>query len=78
MATALAYNYINFACVPYDGVFMKKILVIGSVGQIGSELTPRLREKYGNENVVAAGHRTQPSEGLKNAGPFVFIDATKK
>jgi len=57
---------------------MKKILVIGSVGQIGSELTPKLREKYGNENVVAAGHHTQPSEELKNAGPFVFIDATKK
>lgn len=57
---------------------MKKILVIGSVGQIGSELTPKLREKYGKENVVAAGHRKQPSEDLKNAGPFVFIDATKK
>ena len=30
---------------------MKKILVIGAVGQIGSELTMRLREVYGSSNV---------------------------
>jgi len=55
---------------------MKKILVTGTVGQIGSELTPALRAKYGNENVIAAGHRTQPSEELKNSGPFIFFDVT--
>ena len=32
---------------------MKNILVIGSTGQIGSELTRELRKRYGNENVVA-------------------------
>ena len=32
---------------------MKNILVIGSTGQIGSELTRELRKNYGNENVVA-------------------------
>ncbi|MFC2174866.1 NAD-dependent epimerase/dehydratase family protein [archaeon] len=57
---------------------MKKILVTGAVGQIGSELVPRLREKYGNDNVVAAGHRKAPTEELKNAGPFVTIDTTNK
>ncbi len=53
---------------------MKRILVTGSAGQIGSELTMFLREKYGNENVVAGIHRTQPSEKLKESGPFETVD----
>ena len=57
---------------------MKKILVTGAVGQIGSELTEKLREKYGNENVVAAGHRTQPTEEMRQAGPFEFASVTDK
>jgi hypothetical protein len=42
----------------------------GSVGQIGSELTMRLREIYGNSNVVAGYRKTQPSEELANSGPL--------
>ena len=57
---------------------MKKILVIGALGQIGSELVPELRKKYGSENVIAAGHVTQPSEEMKAAGPFEFIEVTKR
>jgi len=57
---------------------MKKIIVTGAVGQIGSELTMALREKYGNENVLATGHRTQPSPTLRDSGPFEFINVTKK
>jgi len=53
---------------------MKRILVTGSVGQIGSELTIELRRLYGNENVVAVGHKTQPSKELHESGPFHFID----
>ncbi len=53
---------------------IKRILVTGSVGQIGSELTVKLRRMYGNENVVAVGHKTQPSEELRTSGPFHFID----
>ncbi|RLC47811.1 MAG: L-threonine 3-dehydrogenase, partial [Candidatus Cloacimonadota bacterium] len=53
---------------------MKRILVTGAVGQIGSELTMALRERYGNDNVLATGHRTKPSEKLLNSGPFEFID----
>lgn len=53
---------------------MKKILVTGAVGQIGSELTMALRERYGNENVIATGHSTKPSEKLLNSGPFHFIN----
>jgi nucleoside-diphosphate-sugar epimerase len=55
---------------------IKKILVTGAVGQIGSELTMALRAKFGNDNVVAAGNRTQPGEQLKNSGPFEWCDVT--
>jgi len=57
---------------------MKKILIIGAVGQIGSELTIELRNMYGAENVIAAGRKSQPSEKLLNSGPFVFADCTNK
>jgi len=57
---------------------MKKILVTGSVGQIGSELTMALRDKYGNDNVVACGRKTKPSEKLLNSGPFEIMDITDK
>ncbi len=57
---------------------MKKILVTGSVGQIGSELTMELRKRYGNDNVVAGGHRTKPGEKLLNSGPFEIVDCSDK
>ncbi|MBN2491258.1 MAG: L-threonine 3-dehydrogenase [Planctomycetes bacterium] len=56
---------------------MKRILVTGAVGQIGSELTMALRERYGADNVVAAGNRTKPSDKLRDSGPFEFVDCTK-
>ncbi|MBS3741418.1 MAG: L-threonine 3-dehydrogenase [Candidatus Cloacimonetes bacterium] len=55
---------------------MTKILVTGAVGQIGSELTMELRERYGNENVVAGVHRTQPEGELKDSGPHETVDCT--
>jgi len=56
----------------------RKILVTGALGQIGSELIPALRKKFGNENVIAVGHRKKPSEEFKNAGPFETADARNK
>lgn len=53
---------------------MQKILVTGAVGQIGSELTMVLRGKYGNENIIATGHKTKPDKILLESGPFHFID----
>jgi len=53
---------------------IKKILVTGSVGQIGSELTLELRNRYGAENVIATGRKTEPSDELRNSGPFHFIN----
>jgi len=56
---------------------MSKIFVTGAVGQIGSELTMELRRIYGNDNVVAGGNRTLPSEKLRESGPFEICDCTK-
>jgi len=56
---------------------MGKILVTGSVGQIGSELTPALRKKFGKDNVVAMYNRTEPTAELKE-GPVVKCDVTDK
>lgn len=39
---------------------MKKILVTGAFGQIGSELVPALQKEYGKKNVVAVGHKHIP------------------
>ena len=55
---------------------MERILVTGSVGQIGSELTLALREQYGNNNVVAGVRKTQPSQELRDSGPFEIVDCT--
>ena len=57
---------------------MTKILVTGATGQIGSELTLALREKYGRDNVIAAGNKTTPSDELKTSGPFITLDVTDK
>ena len=57
---------------------MKNILVTGAVGQIGSELTMALRKRYGAENVVATGRKTEPSPELRDSGPFYFIDVTER
>jgi nucleoside-diphosphate-sugar epimerase len=57
---------------------MKKLLVTGACGQIGSELTLALRQRYGGDNVVATGRKTQPSDELRRSGPFEFIDVTQK
>lgn len=56
---------------------LKKILIIGASGQIGSELTQRLRELYGNENVIA-GDIKEGGEELMNSGPFEIVDAKDK
>lgn len=56
---------------------MKKILVIGSTGQIGSELTKVLRETYGNENVVAGYIKgAEPKGWLVESGPMAEADVT--
>ncbi|MBR44503.1 MAG: UDP-glucose 4-epimerase [Gemmatimonadetes bacterium] len=54
---------------------MKHILITGAGGQIGSWLVPRLRELYGEANVVATDLRDLGTE-VTEAGPFEILDAT--
>jgi nucleoside-diphosphate-sugar epimerase len=53
------------------------ILVLGASGQIGTELTQKLRKTYGNANVIASDIR-KGSDELMASGPFEIIDATDK
>jgi len=57
---------------------MQRILITGALGQIGSELTMALREKYGNENVVASDIRSKVDDMLIESGPFEIVDCTEK
>lgn len=54
---------------------MKKILIVGAGGQIGSELVPHLRSIYGNNNVVAADISADKCRALAEAGPFEELNA---
>jgi nucleoside-diphosphate-sugar epimerase len=51
-----------------------KILIIGACGQIGSELTYKLRTIYGDENVIA-GDISYNNVELVNSGIFEIVDA---
>jgi nucleoside-diphosphate-sugar epimerase len=50
------------------------ILITGAAGQIGSELTPLLRKKYGESHIIASDIRTDIPSELKDSGPFVKLD----
>lgn len=52
---------------------MEKILVIGSSGQIGSELVMALRKIHGNENVFATDLKEAPKDVMES-GPFQILD----
>lgn len=52
---------------------LKRILVTGSYGQIGTELVGVLRKKYGGENVLATG-RKKPPVILTEDGPYYRLD----
>ena len=53
---------------------MKKILITGCLGQIGSELTHRLRVMYGTENVIATDIRHIEGNPVIEAGIFEILD----
>lgn len=54
-------------------MLMKRILIVGAGGQIGSELTVYLRKIYGDHNVVATDMRE--CKALGEAGPFEVLNA---
>lgn len=53
----------------------KSILILGACGQIGTELTYTLRERYGNNQVIASDIR-EGDKDLMASGPFELLDAT--
>lgn len=54
---------------------MKKILVTGALGQIGSELVMKLRELYGADHVIATDLKSSTHE-ITRSGPFELLDVT--
>lgn len=52
---------------------MKRILITGALGQIGSELSTELRKRYGNTNVILTDIRDDQDK-LVNSGPFYRLD----
>lgn len=54
---------------------MKRILITGALGQIGSELTMKLREFYGSDNVIATDIKMNDSEAAAG-GPFEIVNVT--
>lgn len=55
---------------------MKRILVTGALGQIGSELTVELRKQYGGDAVLATDIRKEPTELVGAGGPYAVLDVT--
>jgi len=52
---------------------MERILIIGSSGQIGTNLVMELRKMYSNENIIASDIR-HSSDEIMNSGPFEELD----
>lgn len=61
----------------YNLQMRETILIIGACGQIGTELTAKLRTLYGKDNVIATDIR-EGDTMLMNSGPFEILNATKK
>lgn len=53
---------------------IQRIMVTGALGQIGTELTAVLRNRYGTENVIATDCRPQPSGRQEGQGIFISAD----
>ncbi|GAX03228.1 UDP-glucose 4-epimerase [Secundilactobacillus pentosiphilus] len=53
---------------------MKKVLITGALGQIGSELVERLRKDLGEDNVIATDIRKPEGNPTVESGPFEVLD----
>ena len=53
---------------------MKKVLITGALGQIGSELTTYLRDIYGVDNVVASGRRVPKGSKVVEDGIYELVN----
>ena len=71
--TIVFHNYFLPSLSKCNSNHMKRILIVGAGGQIGSELTTYLRKIYGDANVVATDVRE--CKALAEQGPFEVLDA---
>lgn len=55
---------------------MKRILITGALGQIGSELTVTLRKLYGSDNVIATDIKMDDPSEAATGGPYEVLDVT--
>ncbi len=55
----------------------RRVLVTGALGQIGSELTIGLKERYGAENVIATDIQPDAKKKLSGDVPFALLDVLK-
>jgi len=57
---------------------VRRVLVTGALGQIGSELTLGLRDRYGADNVIATDIQPDATKKLSSQVPFALLDVTKQ
>ncbi|HDG3757992.1 NAD-dependent epimerase/dehydratase family protein, partial [Staphylococcus aureus] len=57
---------------------MKKIMITGALGQIGTELVVKCREIYGTDNVLATDIREPEADSPVQNGPFEILDVTDR
>ena len=58
-------------------IMNRRVLILGACGQIGTELTEKLRNIYGSQNIIASDIRNG-NAAMMQSGPFEIIDATDK
>lgn len=54
---------------------MRKILIVGAAGQIGSELIPYLQKQYGFDNVIASDIKKEMVDNISKFSHAVTLDA---
>lgn len=57
---------------------MKKIMITGALGQIGTELVMKCRMLYGNDNVLATDIKQPEADSAIVDGPFEILDVTDR
>lgn len=53
---------------------MKKVLITGALGQIGSELVVEMRKIYGDQNIIASSKSAEDNPKVMESGPFELVD----
>ena len=61
---------------PFTEYKLITVLITGASGQIGTELVPYLRQRYGVDNVIASDVKLPVHRNAASEGPFVFLDTT--